>query len=196
MCTTALLFIISFFIVSYTYFGYAVIVGILARLKRLSRVATHSSDESFEPHVALVIPCYNEKHLLLDKVQNCLSLHYPKSKLNIVFITDGSNDGSVELLENVKGVQVFHQPERKGKAAAENRAMSLINEEIVVFCDANTTLNPMAIKHIVRHFVDEKVGAVSGEKRVITLDKNSASSAGEGVYWKYESLLKKLDSIF
>ncbi len=194
MYTTALLFVISFFIVSYTYFGYAVIVGILSRLKRASKVGVHSLDESFEPHVALVIPCYNEKHLLLDKVQNCLNLQYPKSKLNIVFITDGSNDGSERLLNSIEGVQVFHQPERKGKAAAENRAMSLIKEDIVVFCDANTALNELAIKNIVRHFADEKVGAVAGEKRVITTTKNTASAAGEGVYWKYESWLKKQDS--
>jgi len=176
MYIAAILFVISFFVVFYTYFGYAFIVGVLAQLKRASKVGVHQINELFEPNVALVIPCYNEKYLLLDKVQNCFNLTYPKSKLNIVFITDGSNDGSVELLENMKGVQVFHQPERKGKAAAENRAMSLIKEEIVVFCDANTSLNPMSLKNIVRHFADEKVGAVSGEKRVITLDKNSASS--------------------
>lgn len=194
MYIAAILFVVSFFVVFYTYFGYAIIIGILAKLKRASKVGLHQINESFEPNVALVIPCYNEKQLLLNKVQNCLNLVYPKSKLNIVFITDGSNDGSEELLKNTKGVHVLHQPERKGKAAAENRAISSLKEEFVIFCDANTTLNPMAVKNIVRHFADEKVGAVSGEKRVLTLDKNSASSAGEGVYWKYESWLKKQDS--
>ncbi len=194
MYIAAILFVISFFIVFYTYLGYAIIVGILAQLKRASKVGLHQINELFEPNVALVIPCYNEKHLLKQKVENSLNLVYPRSKLNVVFITDGSNDGSEELLKNIKGVHVLHQPERKGKAAAENRAMSLLKEEFVIFCDANTTLNSMAVKNIVRHFADEKVGAVSGEKRVITLDKNSASSAGEGVYWKYESWLKKQDS--
>ena len=97
MYIAAILFVISFFVVFYTYFGYAIIIGILAKLKRASKVGLHHINESFEPNVALVIPCYNEKHLLLNKVQNCLNLVYPKSKLNIVFITDGSNDGSEDL---------------------------------------------------------------------------------------------------
>lgn len=194
MYIVAVLFFVSFFIVFYTYFGYAIIVGILAKLKRISKVDVHNMDTHFQPNVALVIPCYNEKYLLQDKVKNCLALNYPKNKLEIIFITDGSDDGSEVLLQQIKGITVFHQPERKGKAAAENRAMQLVNSPIVVFCDANTALNEKAILNMVKHFADEKVGAVAGEKRVKTSNKNAASSAGEGVYWKYESWLKKQDS--
>ena len=194
MIAIALLLLVCFAIVFYTYVGYACVVGILASLKRMAKVGMHSVDDSFQPQVALVVPCFNEGYILHQKVQNSLALNYPAAKLQLVFITDGSTDGSEVLLQQYKQVTVLHQPERKGKAAAENRAMALVKADFVIFCDANTTLNADAIKNIVRHFADEKVGAVSGEKRVITQDKNSASSAGEGVYWKYESWLKKQDS--
>lgn len=179
----------------YTYVGYAFIVGTLARLKKLSGVGVHQVNTGFEPQVALVIPCYNEGPFLADKVKNCLQLDYPANKLDIVFITDGSTDGSEKMLMQHKGIRVLHEPERKGKAAAENRAIAMVSAPFVVFCDANTTLNKQAIRQIVKHFADEKVGAVSGEKRVVASGQNSASSAGEGLYWKYESWLKKQDSM-
>lgn len=191
----AILFLVCFAIVFYTYAGYAFIAGILAMLKRLSKVGFHQPDPAFQPEVSLVIPCYNEGYYLAEKVKNCLELNYPKHKLDIVFITDGSRDNSTEILGSIKGIRVLHEPERRGKAAAENRAMQHVKSPFVIFCDANTMLNKDAVKNIVQHFADEKVGAVSGEKRVITTDKNSASSAGEGFYWKYESWLKKQDSV-
>jgi cellulose synthase/poly-beta-1,6-N-acetylglucosamine synthase-like glycosyltransferase len=77
-----------------------------------------------------------------------------------------------------------------------NRAMKFVNTPIVVFCDANTILNKEAIKELVKHYKNENVGAVTGEKRIISTNKEGASTAGEGIYWKYESLLKKLDSDF
>lgn len=194
MSTVAILFLISFAILFYTYIGYAVIVGILAALKRASKVGMHRMDESFEPLVALIIPCYNEGYFIPQKIANCLALQYPKHKLEIIFITDGSTDGSEHLFAKHPTIKVLHQPERRGKAAAENRAIAATKAPFVVFCDANTTLNNLSIKNIIRHFADEKVGAVSGEKRVTTLSHNSASAAGEGVYWKYESWLKKQDS--
>lgn len=195
MFIVAVIFFVSFSVVMYTYVGYAVITGILARLKKISGVGLHQPGKSFEPQVALVIPCYNEAPFLLDKVQNCLKLEYPKNKLDIIFITDGSTDGSEVLLSKQKGIRVLHQPERCGKAAAENRAMANLTAPFVVFCDANTSLNRQAIREIVKHFADEKVGAVAGEKRVVAAGQNSASSAGEGLYWKYESWLKKQDSM-
>lgn len=193
MYALAVLYVVCFFVVFYTYVGYGIIVGVLAALKRMAKVGVHRVDDTFEPHVALVIPCFNEASILDKKVADCMALNYPKSKLDVIFITDGSTDNSVDVLEKYHQVQVLHQPVRNGKAAAENRAMEKVRADFVVFCDANTALCKDAIKHIVKHFADEKVGAVSGEKRVAS-DTNNASSSGEGLYWKYESWLKKQDS--
>jgi poly-beta-1,6-N-acetyl-D-glucosamine synthase len=194
MTILAAIFLVCFTIVFYTYIGYPLIVGLLAALKRAGNMVHTPTGNSFEPEVALVIPCFNEAYILEQKVNNCMELDYPKQKLEIFFITDGSTDNSAEVLGRYKQVKVLHEAERRGKAAAENRAMHFVKAPVVIFCDANTVLNRDAVRHIVKHFSNEKVGAVAGEKRVLVADKNSASSAGEGVYWKYESWLKKQDS--
>lgn len=183
------------FIVFYTYIGYGILLYLMVRFKRLfGRKKTSAEQEIFEPTVTLVVPAYNEEDFILKKVENCLDLDYPKDKLEIIFITDGSTDRTKELLEQDGRVKVLHEDKRAGKAAAENRAMKFVNSEIVVFCDANTLLNKNAIRELVKHYKDPKVGAVSGEKRILTQQAEGAAAAGEGLYWKYESTLKKMDS--
>jgi biofilm PGA synthesis N-glycosyltransferase PgaC len=188
-----LLFWSALGLVFYTYLGYGLVLFLLVRIKRIF-VKAKPFDTSYEPEVTLVIPAFNEQDYIAEKAQNSLELEYPKSKLRILFITDGSNDDTPGILKNIDGVEVTHEDVRAGKSAAENRAMTLVNTPIVVFCDANTYLNPACIRNLVRHYTDPKVGAVSGEKRVLSKGADTASAAGEGLYWKYESTLKKWDS--
>jgi cellulose synthase/poly-beta-1,6-N-acetylglucosamine synthase-like glycosyltransferase len=143
------------------------------------------------PTVTLLVAAYNEAEILRAKLKNSYALNYPADLLSLMFITDGSNDNSPELLANLPLVTVMHRPERRGKLAAVNRAMLKINTEIVVLSDANCMLNPQALKNIVKHFTDIRVGAVAGEKRVVS---NTESTKGEGFYWRYESILKRMDS--
>lgn len=187
-----IIFWISLFITFYAFLGYGILLYFLVLIKR-AFTKKKPFDETYQPTVSLVVPCFNEADILDDKVANCRSLDYPAGKLEIVFITDGSTDNSVEVLSKYDDVRVLHDDRRGGKTAAENRAMKNVSSEIVVFTDANTVLNRDVIKNIVRHFADEKTGCVSGEKRVLTDEKDTAT-AGEGIYWKYESFLKRLDS--
>lgn len=180
-------------LVFYTYLGYGILLFILVKIKKLF-VKQRSFDPNYQPPVTLVVPAFNEEGFIMEKVKNSLELDYPKDKLRILFVTDGSNDNTYQLLKAADGVEVSHEDRRAGKAAAENRAMTLIDSPIVVFCDANTYLNKDCIKNLVRHYDDPKVGAVSGEKRVLSSGADTASAAGEGLYWKYESALKKWDS--
>jgi len=144
------------------------------------------------PQVTLLIAAYNERDILMEKVRNCYALNYPADQLDIVVVTDGSNDGSEEVLYDLPMVRVFHLPIREGKLAAVNRAMDRVFSPIVVLTDANCLLNREALQNIVRHYKDPKVGAVSGAKHVVAI--GNSSGKGEGLYWKYESFLKKLDS--
>lgn len=193
-------FFLMLFVVFYSYVGYALFLWLLVKIKKLFS-KNDVSQNNFYPAVTLVIPAYNERLVIDDKMQNTFSLNYPKDKLKIIWITDGSDDGSDDyLISNYVGkhkeynIQVYHQPERKGKSAAINRVMNYVNTDIVIFCDANTFLNADSIKNIVRHFENEKTGCVAGEKRVIKT--NSTAGEGESVYWKYESFIKKLNSDF
>ncbi|MFI5140450.1 MAG: glycosyltransferase family 2 protein, partial [Sphingobacteriales bacterium] len=136
----------------------------------------------------------NEESFIEEKIINSLQLKYPDGKLKLLFVTDGSNDKTPEIIGKYPQIKLLHQPERAGKIAAVHRAMEYVDSEIVVFTDANTFLNPEAIIRICRHYADSTVGAVAGEKRVQIDENADASAAGEGFYWKYESALKKWDS--
>lgn len=187
-----ILFWFGVFIVGFTYVGYGVVVAILLKIKGKKTLPIKDLPDHQLPSVTLLIAAYNEADILIDKIKNCTALDYPKDKLDILFVTDGSSDGSEILLQQQHGIKVFHLPERNGKIAAIKRSMANINTEIVVFTDANTFLNKGAIRRLTRDFQDPTVGAVAGEKRVIS--QGDASSGGEGLYWKYESFLKKQDS--
>ncbi len=175
--------------VLYTYVGYALVVGVWARL---ARRGARPLPSTFEPTVTLVVPAYNEADILADKVRNCLALDYPAEQLQLLFITDGSTDDSGRVLAGFPQVQHLHQSARAGKSMAENRAIRHVTTPYVIFTDCNTMLNPQSVRLLVRHYANPAVGAVSGEKRV--LSDGSTSGAGEGLYWKYESFLKKCDS--
>lgn len=186
----------SLFLVGYTYLGYAVLVSVFVKIKHAIKpkvdLLLHTDQEL--PTCSLVIPSYNEADFIAEKARNSLALEYPEEKFQIIFVTDGSNDGTPDVLKEIPGIQVWHSEERKGKIAAMNRAMAQLNSEITVFCDANTMLNPQCIRQLVKHYQDPKVGGVSGEKIVLSESEDVASGAGEGIYWKYESYLKRKDA--
>lgn len=188
-------FWVGLFVVVYTYIGYGILLYFLVKLKVTIRPAKalFYSDQEL-PEVTLFIAAYNEEDYIESKIKNSLALEYPRQKLQIVIVTDGSNDGTIQIVDRYKEILHFFQPERRGKIAAVNRVMPYVQTPIVVYTDANTLLNKKAIIMIVRHFKDQRVGAVAGEKRVIIEDKDSASGAGEGFYWRYESALKRWDS--
>ena len=195
MLALKITFWILLFIVFYAYIGYGIVLFLLIRIRRmfgLSRRRTNTA--GFEPEVTLFIAAYNEKDFIAEKIKNSLELDYPKEKLHMVWVTDGSDDGTPDLLKQYAGVEVHHLPARSGKIGAMNRGMKFVKTPFVVFCDANTMLGRESIRRIVYLFNDPKVGCVSGEKRIFSKDKDSAAGAGEGLYWKYESTLKKWDA--
>lgn len=195
MYTIEILFWVALILVFYTYFGYAIMLYIAVRIKRLisRRPSPALPDESRLPDVTMMICAYNEQDVVDMKMENIRQTDYPKDKLHITWVTDGSNDRTNELLGHYPEVKVMYKPERMGKTAAMNRGMAEIDTDIVIMTDANTMTNPGAVKEIVRLFQDSSVGCVSGEKRVKARCDGQTASEGEGLYWKYESTLKKWD---
>nr|WP_129733749.1 glycosyltransferase family 2 protein [Parabacteroides goldsteinii] len=190
--TIKYLFWIGIFIVFYTYLGYGILLYILVRIKEIFHKPVRYDLTNPLPEVTLFIAAYNEEDIVVAKMKNCHALSYPADKLKIVWVTDGSNDHTNEYLKKYPEVTVLFQPERRGKTAALNRGIQYVTTPYVVFTDANTMLNADAITEIVRQFSNPKVGCVAGEKRVETATAQGAT-AGEGIYWKYESALKALD---
>lgn len=178
-------------LVIFTYLGYPVSLIVLKKLGFRSDKSISQSEEM--PTMAFVVAAYNEADCIRDKIKNTFQLGYEKDKLQIVIVTDGSNDQTVAIVREYDGITLYHQPERRGKVAAINRIMPFLDAEVIVLSDANTTLNQEALTCIGKAFQDENVGAVSGEKIVISNESDDAT-ASEGLYWKYESTLKKWDS--
>jgi cellulose synthase/poly-beta-1,6-N-acetylglucosamine synthase-like glycosyltransferase len=139
----------------------------------------------------MVVAAYNEAEWVEAKIANCRALDYPPELLTLLFVTDGSDDGTPELLARHEGIKVLHQAERAGKTAAVNRAMTHVHTPVTVFTDMNAMLNPQAVRLLVRHFADERVGCVAGEKRVL-----AGGGIGESLYWRYESTMKRWDAEF
>lgn len=194
MKTIEIFFWVLLGIIFYTYIGYGIVLFILVKLKRVFVKNKDKVSGEKLPEITLLIPAYNEKDYVKQKIENSLSLNYPKNKLKIAWVTDGSNDGTNKLVEQFEGIGVYHKDERKGKINAMNRVMPYVDTPIVVFSDANTNLGVDSIMHIANCFKNPKVGCVSGEKRIIEKDADAAAGAGEGLYWKYESTLKKWDA--
>lgn len=193
-----IIFWFALFIVFYTYLGYGILLYILVKLKELfvKPIKRKLPNDSELPEVTLFITAFNEEDVVDEKMQNSLELNYPKDKLHIVWVTDGSNDGTNDRLQTkwAGKATVYFQPQRQGKTAAMTRGMTLIQSLLVVFTDANTMVNSDAIREIVLAFQNPKVGCVAGEKRIAVQTKDGAAAGGEGIYWKYESTLKALDA--
>ena len=179
----------SIAVVLYAYFGYGVAIALISRfVKRPIRY----TDEL--PRVTLLIAAYNEQDVIAEKLENSFKLDYPEDKLEILVVADGSSDGTCDVVRAYadRGVRLEYQPERRGKIHAVNRTVPLATGEVLVFSDANSMFTPESIKKLVRNFGDPEVALVAGEKRIMGDD--GSVSEGEGLYWKYESWLKRLDS--
>ena len=197
MTILKVLFWICLFLVFYTYIGYGILLWLLVCVKRIFKGKPQKKQlppDDELPEVTLMICAYNEQDIVDIKMENTRQLSYPK--LHVVWVTDGSNDSTNDLLARYQEVEVIYSPERRGKTAALNHGLSLVKDELIVMTDANTMLNPEAIHEIVRCFMDPQIACVSGEKRVMARHKGQSAAEGEGLYWKYESTLKRLDSEF
>jgi len=179
-------------LLAYHYLGY------LGLLWLGSRLFPHPvAARSIDMPVSLIISAFNEEGVIEEKLRDALQTDY--SNLEIVVVTDGSDDATLRLVKGFgdQGVRCLHQPERRGKAAAMNRAAAEANGEILLFSDANAFYRPDAVGRIVANFADPNVGCVSGKKTVRrkTAD-GSWSSVGEaeGVYWRYEAAIKRFES--
>ena len=182
-------------IVVYTYIGYGIVLYLLVFIKRLATKAKPLADISDDclPEVTLMVCAYNEEDIIAEKMANTHLLDYPADRLHLVWVTDGSTDNTNTLLSAYPEVEIVYSPERRGKAAALKHGIKEVETEIVMMTDANTMLNPGAVREIVRLMQDPKVGCVSGEKKVMAKNDSDEAAQGEGLYWKYESTLKRLD---
>lgn len=192
METLTWLFGISLFIVFYSYLGYGMVLGLLVRFKKQPGFDEVLFEEDL-PDVAVVVAAFNEQKSILEKIRNCQQLDYPKEKLHLYFVTDGSSDDTPQLVAMFPEIHLFHDEQYSGRLASIDRVMTAVKEPITLFTDATALLNREAVLEIIPHFANNLVGAVAGEKTILEHPSNDPTSSGEGLYWKYESMLKQWD---
>jgi poly-beta-1,6-N-acetyl-D-glucosamine synthase len=186
-------FFISCLIVFYNYAGYALLALLLSARRRKRKIVAAAEAEL--PSVSFIVAAFNEEGCIARKVHNSLEQQYPAEKIEFIFVTDGSSDKTPQIVAGYPSVRLLHERQRRGKSIAVNRAVAAASSDILIFSDANTELNKDAVLLIARHYADAKVGGVAGEKKVISLKGGAEQPGeGEGMYWKYESLLKRIDS--
>ena len=183
-------FWLSLAAVAYVYFGYPLLL--LAWRRLANRPVARGP---WEPRVTIVIAAHNEAACIGAKIRNCLGLEYPAGKLRLVLSLDGPTDGTERIVESFGDeprLRVVHSEEQRGKAAALNAALPLADGEVVVFADARQRLDTDAIRHLVADLADPSVGVAGGE--LLLADADDGAADGVGLYWRYEKLLRRLES--
>jgi len=188
-----ILFWIFILLIIYIYFGYPTILWLLSKVKK----KPINTNAEFQPNVTMFIAAYNEEKVIRTKLLNTIELAYPKDKLQVIVVSDDSTDQTNNIVNELSQEYPFIQLNvvygRKGKTEALNKSVHLATGEILVFSDANSMYRTDAIEHLVKYYGDESIGGVCGELK-LTNPTNSTIGESEGIYWKYERLLKILES--
>ena len=177
--------------VFYTYAGYPALVWLFARLRPRPWIANPIS-----PSVSIVLAVHNGAALLPRKINHLLDLDYPNIK-EIIIVSDGSTDGTAELLahQNNPRLTAIILHEHCGKAVAINAGVAKATADLILFVDIRPEIAPGAIQQLVSNFADPKVGCVAGEL-ILRKDCHDATSAAvTGVYWRYEEWIRTCESI-
>jgi cellulose synthase/poly-beta-1,6-N-acetylglucosamine synthase-like glycosyltransferase len=187
MLIDKIIFWASVLMVLWTYLGYFIFLKVISLIKIHSR-----HKEELFPTASLVITAYNEEKRIAQKIENALSLRYPADRLQIIAVSDGSTDNTVEIINSYcdRGVQLIANETRLGKHYGQGEGLTMAQGEIVVFTDATTFLEVDALEKIMRNFADPVIGCVSGMDRI---RHTNGAISGEGAYVRYEMKLRDLE---
>jgi cellulose synthase/poly-beta-1,6-N-acetylglucosamine synthase-like glycosyltransferase len=179
----------SFLLVVYAYFGYPVLLALWARVRHRT-----IAKQPWTPAVTVVVAVWNERGIIERRIRNLLASHYPGEKLSVLVGSDGSDDGTADVVGGMDDprVRVVAFPERRGKVSVLNDLLAEVTTEVVVFADARQEFAPDAINELCANLADPAVGCVSGE--LVLRPKDGATARGVGLYWKYEKFLRLRES--
>jgi cellulose synthase/poly-beta-1,6-N-acetylglucosamine synthase-like glycosyltransferase len=180
-------FTISFFLVAWIYIGYPLVLILIARVRPAPRLRA-----PLVRSLSIVISAYNEEQAIAEKIANIFASCYPREAIEIVVCSDGSNDATVELAAAAGATKVLSLP-RVGKIRALCAGAAAAKGEILVFTDADSILGPETLAELISNFADERVGGVAGMQVTVKRLADGAISHGEGLYWRYEQRIKKLE---
>ena len=203
MTLPAYVFWASLLLVAHTYLLYPIVLFCAFSLVQVRRDwrylrsrrdgRCHAQAATELPPVTLIIAAYNEEARLRAKLANLRLLDYPRDRLDVIVVSDGSTDGTNAILRAAHdpNIRCIFLPTRGGKASALNHAVAQAHHDVLIFSDAATRFAPDAVEKLARHFGDPQVGAVCGS---LEFEASPESRQTEGVYWAYESRLRLMES--
>ncbi|HEY8997844.1 MAG TPA: glycosyltransferase, partial [Edaphobacter sp.] len=185
-------FWLSFAVIAYAYAGYPIVMALLARFARRPWRM-----ESFSGTVSIVMAVHNGVERLRAQVEHLASIA-PAHVTEIIVVSDGSTDGTAELLAEleVPRLRPIVLPQQVGKASALNHGIGAASGEILLFMDIRPRAASGAVEHLLANFGDATVGCVAGELVLSSEGHDAASSAVSGVYWRYEQWIRNCEAAF
>lgn len=182
-------FWVTFGFILYVYLGYPLVLWLASRFSQPGK-----KDLNWFPSVPLIIAAHNEEDVLQDKLENSLKIDYPRDRLEVIVVSDGTTENTSTIARSFsqEGILLHEIVPRGGKTRALNLAVNTVSSDILVLSDANTMYQPDALRKLVRHFADSTVGAVSGDVRLVNAADTHAFS--ETIYYHYERWLQGLGS--
>ena len=185
------LFWLCILVLFYHIFGYGLLLSFINLFKKQDNIVELTEF----PTITVLCPAYNEEDVIEEKIHSFLALNYPKDKIKMIVISDDSTDKTNEIVSKYtkeNNIELIIQKPRKGKQSGHNLVEPSIRTDLVLSTDANSIFHPLSVKELVKVILsDEKIGMVTGQ---LILLKNHTTDSSEGLYWKYESWLKRLES--
>ncbi len=175
----------------YTYVGYPLWIYLRSRL--FPQPSWHGS---MLPTVSIILAVHNGAALLRQKVDHLLSLDYPLDRIDIKIVSDGSTDGTDDILNDFQDphVRCIRCSEHSGKAAALNLGMQSATGEILLFIDIRPWMEKNALKLLLSNFADPRVGCVAGELVLRDDGHDEGAKAIGGLYWRYEQWIRNCEA--
>lgn len=188
-----LIFWLASLLVIYIYIGYPILLKYLPKLP----VPANDDTANYQPNITILIPAFNEAKVIEATIRNKLEQAYPAESMQIIVISDESEDGTDDIVKQLSAsdarISLIRQTPRQGKTSGLNLAMTQTTGEIIIFSDANSHYHPNAIQELVNCFKNPDVGYVTG-KMVYTNSDGSLVGDGCSAYMKYENHMRHLES--
>ncbi|MDP7592865.1 MAG: glycosyltransferase [Litorilituus sp.] len=175
----------------YSFIGYPLIIGLLAR-----KNGTPDLLHNRLPELTVILCVYNASPLLSFRIKNILESDYPTEKINILVVSDGSTDGPEHIVDSLNNplVKLIHYSKNQGKSFALNQGLRAVETDLVAFTDIRQRFDKHALMQLSSHFLDPKTAAVTGNLHIITDENNTEDDPG--LYWKYEKWIREKESDF
>ena len=189
--TLEIVCIVALALAAWHFVGYPLVLAVLAALRGRPEAPAVPPTE----RVAMIIAAFNEERVIAAKIENALSLDYPPGLFTVVVAADGSSDRTADIARSFNDPRVvcLHEPARRGKGHALNRAVAATPCDVLVLSDANNFYSPDSIRRLVARLREPGVGGATGAKKIVA-SRERAASGGDGLYWRYESKIKTAES--